>query len=306
MKILILGAEGFIGRHLVKYYLAEQSLVVGADILDANSQPYNYFKISRLSPEYEELLQRYQFDVCINAAGSGSVPYSMTHPVHDFESNVLDTVRILDGIRRHQPACKYLHISSAAIYGNPVSIPIKENSIVAPLSPYGWHKSIAESICREYALVYGLKTAIARPFSVYGNGLKKQLFWDLYLKCTQSNDKKAIELWGTGEETRDFIHVDDLVRAFSFIIQHGSFNSESYNVATGKETTIKYVSSLFVSFFDSSISVYFSKKERSGDPLKWNVSIEKVTAIGFTPTIAIEDGLQQLCSWLKEISPSSS
>jgi UDP-glucose 4-epimerase len=301
MNVLIIGSEGFIGRHLVKYYVHQSSTVTGADILEANTQAYAYHKISRLSPEYDELLQVTPFDVCINAAGSGSVPYSMSHPVHDFESNVLDTIRILDGLRRYQPSCKYLHISSAAVYGNPVSMPITEEAIIAPLSPYGWHKGISESVCREYSLVYGLKTAIARPFSVYGIGLKKQLFWDLYLKCIQARASKSIELWGTGEETRDFIHVSDVARAFNCIIQNGEFNSEAYNVATGKDITINQAASLFTKFFDADVSIQFNQQERSGDPLRWNVNIQEITRLGFTPTITIEHGLQQLCAWLKEL-----
>jgi len=88
--------------------------------------------------------------------------------------------------------CKYLHISSAAVYGNPKQLPVKETDNCQPLSPYGWHKWMSELICQEYFRLYNIRSLIVRPFSVYGPGLRKQLFWDLYGKAFGKNSSRFI------------------------------------------------------------------------------------------------------------------
>src|SRR5687768_5375255 len=119
LNILVLGSEGFIGKHLVQHFISEGENVFGCDLFETSTQAYHYIKVSRLSPEWEELISSNRFDACINAAGSGNVSYSMTHPVADFEANTLDVIRILDALRRSNASCRYLHTSSAAVYGNP-------------------------------------------------------------------------------------------------------------------------------------------------------------------------------------------
>jgi UDP-glucose 4-epimerase len=298
MNILILGSEGFIGKHLVFFFLENAWNVHGADLMEVGTRSYHYRRVSRLSPEFDELLQEVKFDACINAAGSGNVPYSMTHPVTDFEANSLDVIRLLDGLRRHQPHCKYLHISSAAVYGNPSSLPVKETDVLRPMSPYGWHKLISEQICNEYSSIFNISTAIVRPFSVYGPGLKKQLIWDIYLKCAQQAEAGEIELWGTGRESRDFIFIDDLVAAFYSILQSGEMKGEVYNVASGVETTIEEVSNLFVDRLAKPISVSFNMHERSGDPKNWKADISKLRRLGFNPKTDIKKGLTKTVEWL--------
>jgi nucleoside-diphosphate-sugar epimerase len=300
LNILILGSEGFIGSHLVEFYKTKNGAIHGADLYEVGTQPYHYHKISRLSPEYDEILQDTPFDLCINAAGSGNVPYSVTHPVSDFEANALDTVRILDGLRKFQPQCRYLHISSAAVYGNPVQIPVHEESRLNPISPYGWHKLISESICKEYHSVYKMSVAIVRPFSVYGPGLRKQLFWDLAKKCEATRDQK-IDLWGNGKESRDFIFIDDLMGAFHAVINSSRFQADVYNIATSVETSVYQASKMFVGLFNSNIKIEFSNSAREGDPQNWCADISRIQTLGFYPQVSLQDGLQRLILWMKSL-----
>ena len=300
MKILILGSEGFIGSNLVRYYLNKGNSVHGADLMEVGTQKYIYFKISRLSPELDEMLQQNSFDACINAAGSGNVPYSMTHPVSDFEANSLDTIRLLDGLRRLQPHCRYLHISSAAVYGNPQQLPVYEHDRLLPMSPYGWHKLVSEQLCKEYSTIFNLHTAIARPFSVYGPGLKKQLFWDLYQKVSRAEHHSTIELWGTGKESRDFIFIDDLVEAFDCILHQGELKGEEYNVASGKEVTIGEIASIFIKSMDLPVQVQFNQQVRAGDPQNWRADISKISGLRFTNKVEITDGINITTEWLRK------
>src|SRR5437868_82229 len=163
--ILIIGSEGFIGSNLAAYYLKKNWKVSGIDHFDNPTQAYSYQKLLS-SSDFTEFLLLNKFKYIVNAAGSGNVGFSMAHPVGDFESNCFETAKILDAIRIAGTKSVYLNISSAAVYGNPRQIPIKEEDRIAPLSPYGWHKFMSELLCREYFELYGIKCCSIRPFSV--------------------------------------------------------------------------------------------------------------------------------------------
>lgn len=273
--------------------------VAGADLFEQPVIEYEYTKVTRLSPDFDELFRTGKFDAVINAAGSGNVPYSMTHPVSDFESNCLDTIRVLDAIRKHQPGARYIHLSSAAVYGNPERLPINETDKTQPLSAYGWHKLIAEQLCREYCGLYGVRTAIVRPFSVYGPGLKKQLYWDLYQKVSHANGN--IELFGTGKESRDYIHVLDLVRGIDCILSKGNVQGEAYNLASGIETTIEKAVSIFLQSLPTHPGWHFNGKVREGDPLNWRADISRITQLGFAPAHNLESGLREVAVWIRSL-----
>jgi len=300
LKILILGSEGFIGSHCVSYFIAQGHTVYGLDLFEQPTQAYTYTKVSRLSPELEELFTKQPFEVVINASGSGNVMYSMTHPVIDFEANSLDTIRVLDTIRKYQPSCRYIHISSAAVYGNPQRLPVYEDDASMPLSPYGWHKLISELLCKEYYSLYALNLAVIRPFSVYGKGLKKQLFWDLFNKIVNSSG--VIELHGTGQESRDFIHVEDLVRAIALIIEKGNMRGEVYNVASGVETTIQQAAQLFIETLKGPVEYTFSGRTREGDPLNWRADISRLQSLGFRTSYTLPMGLSEVSGWLQQLT----
>jgi len=300
MKVLIIGSEGFIGGHCVDYFLSTNHHVWGVDLFEQPSKRYAYSKITRLSPEFDEMFDMAKFDAVINAGGSGNVPYSMLHPVSDFEANCLDTIRTLDAIRKHQPNCKYIHLSSAAVYGNPEKLPIHENDRKRPLSAYGWHKLVSEHLCNEYTSVYHLHTAIIRPFSVYGAGLKKQLFWDLFQKS--KSNAGIITLHGTGKESRDFINVHDLVLAIECVIEKGKMQGEIYNLASGIETTIEEAVATFFDQWGKKCSYEFNGIVREGDPLNWRADTTELNRLGFRPAINLQTGLSSLADWLKSLA----
>lgn len=299
-RVLILGSEGFIGSHLVRHFINRDWDVFGCDLYEAPSHPYAYRKISRLSPELDEVFLAGTFDACINAAGSGNVNYSMTHPFSDFEANSLDTIRVLETIRRFQPECRYVHLSSAAVYGNPKRLPITEEDPLSPLSPYGWHKLIAENLCREYSSIYKIKTLAVRPFSVYGPGLKKQLFWDLFQKIRQAKGD-TVELWGTGKESRDFIFIQDLVAVLHLLLERAPMQGEVYNVASGVETTVEEAATSLGNHINPDVKIIFNQQVREGDPLNWRADVSKLTALNFRPEVQLQDGIKILAAWMKDL-----
>lgn len=295
MNILIIGSEGFIGGNLVKYFSVSSNTLFGCDVFETSSVlENNYIKVSRLAPQWPEVFVNAQIDICINAGGSGNVPYSMQQPLSDFESNVLDTVRILDSIRKHRPSCKYLHLSSAAVYGNPIKLPIEEKDICRPISAYGWHKLMAEQTCREFYELYKLPVALLRPFSVYGERLRKQLLWDI---CEGLRKEQHLKLFGNGQETRDFIHVMDLAKLIDIVINKSSFAGECYNCAMGRETTIEAVANLVVNCWPERRTVSFNGQIREGDPRNWRADIRKISKLGFEPSINLKEGVGGYVNW---------
>lgn len=295
-KILILGSEGFIGNHLANFFIAGEFSVYGCGLSDHPSSSYTYYRMKRDKLQWDDIFSGQSFDYCINAAGSGNVSYSVSNPFEDFEANTFHTIGILDAIRKYNPACRYLHISSAAVYGNPEELPIKETASCNPISPYGWHKLMAEQLCKEYSQLFGLHIAVARPFSIYGAGLKKQIFWDIYHKYMAN--KNEIELWGTGKESRDFIFIDDVMASFYFILQHGAMNGEIYNIASGNETNIQDAVNIFFDHMPSRPVIKFNKQARKGDPINWKADTSKLKALGFTNSVSLENGVAKLAEWL--------
>lgn len=294
MNILVLGSQGFIGNYIVEFFKNIGEIVTGCDLVEYSGNDYIYHKVSILSSDFDNIISENNFDVCINASGSGNVSYSISHPLSDFDSNTLAVAKVLDTIRKYQPSCKYVHISSAAVYGNPTKLPINEYDVLKPMSPYGYHKYLSEIICKEYFELYNVPVAIIRPFSVYGNRLKKQLIWDI---CQKLNQIKSISLFGTGNETRDFIHVTDLVELISLVIKKGTFKCDIYNGAVGLETSISQIAEVMLKNFPGEKSISFSGEVKKGDPINWRADVELINQLGFVPSAKLDDKLVEYINW---------
>lgn len=295
MKILIIGSKGFIGSSCVSYFKKIHEVWECDIVVDYNT--INYFLIDATNASYEELFSNHQFDFCINCSGAASVPDSIKNPQRDFELNTHNVFKQLDAIRKYNPTCKYINLSSAAVYGNPVALPININQNLVPISPYGKHKKMAEEICQEFYEHYQIATCSLRIFSAYGVGLKKQLFWDLYQKCKLN---KAVELYGTGNETRDFINIVDLVNAIEKVIENAKFIGEKINVANGKELKISEVVQIFYKLINESVAFNFGGQKREGDPINWVADINDLLEMGYQQKVDIETGLSNYVLWLKE------
>jgi dTDP-glucose 4,6-dehydratase/UDP-glucose 4-epimerase len=296
MKLLIIGSKGFIGSHCASYFIQKNYDVWEADIIE-DLISNKYFTIDKINPDFSKIFQQQQFDVCINCSGAANVSDSFERPENDFTLNVINVFKIIEAIRCFNAKCKYITFSSAAIYGNPKVLPIKEDSPVKPISPYGWHKWQSEIICKEYSTLYNISTIILRIFSVYGDRLKKQIFWDVFQK-TKTTDR--ITLFGTGLESRDFIYIDDLMNAINIIIENAKFDGEAINVSSGIETTIKEAVYIFCKNIRSDIEICFNNISKEGDPINWKADIGKLQFYGFQNKYSIESGLELTAKWMQE------
>ena len=295
MNILVIGSKGFIGQNLYLYLEDQGHTVFGADVVVDYVNPEHYFLVDVSNSDFNFIFDQTKFDVCINCSGAASVPDSFLNPLRDYYLNTVNVFKILESIKKSQPECKFINLSSAAVYGNPQQLPIKEDDTLNLVSPYGIHKLQAEQICKEFHDFYGIRTCSLRIFSVFGDGLQKQLFWDLYKKASFG---KPFALYGTGNESRDFIYIGDLVKAIELVSKFAAFEADIINIANGREIFIKDAVAIFFSFFESEISYSFSGEERVGDPINWVADINKLKSFGYKPSFNLETGLQQYHKWI--------
>lgn len=296
MKVLIVGINGFIGSHV-----AEGLSLVGHEVYGIDRTvgigKYNTEVFDVVCDNISEMLRSIRPDVIINCAGHASVPNSIAHPEADLMENTVLVHKILFAIKQLGfVKIRFVQLSSAAVYGNPDCLPISENSEIKPLSPYALHKMMAEDICLYFSKECGIDIKVLRLFSVYGNGLRKQIFWDLYQKYRESG---RLSLLGTGEESRDYIHIDDLVSAIRIIVETDSKNV-IWNIASGCEVYIKEVADIFARKLGLALSeIEFNGCVRQGDPINWWADISRIKAEGFVPQISIEQGISEYISWVK-------
>jgi UDP-glucose 4-epimerase len=295
MNYLIIGSKGFIGSHLKTHLTNNGNEVWGADVVIDYVDSEKYFLIDVSNSDYNSIFEKTEFDVCINCSGAASVPDSVLHPLRDYYLNTVNVFKLLDAIRTHQPGCKFINLSSAAVYGNPIVLPIEENANATPVSPYGLHKYQSEQICSEFYHYFNIKTCSLRIFSAYGEGLQKQLFWDLYKKAKTG---LPFKLFGTGNESRDFIYINDIVNAIELVSQSRYFKADVINLANGNEIFIKEAVATFFRFFKTSIDFSFSGEERKGDPINWVADISKLKSLGYKTTFNLETGLCQYYKWI--------
>ena len=298
MKILILGSEGFIGSHLCTHFVNLNNYVHGVDIF-SNSNQFNYCYIKNtLAPTFwTDFFKKFKFDICINASGNGSVAHSVENPLFDFDANAISVFAILEGLKLFNSDCKYIHISSAAVYGNPQFLPIKESHKLQPISPYGFHKMISEILCKEYNQLFRIPLVILRPFSIFGNGLKKQLLWDI---CNMLSQNDNITLFGTGEESRDFIHITDFIFLIQRVIDNSSFNGDIYNAGSGVQITIKEVADIFLKYYNNKKSINFNNEKREADPINWEADITSLKSMGFEISKNFEIAIDDYINWFNQ------
>ena len=289
MRLLILGNTGFIGSNLLKFYQGQGHEISALNRLEF-SDPNKLLKTIETS------------DIIINCIGSANVGFSYSNTEEDFESNVGVVRTILEILRENRlNHVKFINLSSAAVYGNPTTLPVKETDSTQPLSPYGYHKFMAEWLLKEYSQCFGLKTLSLRIFSAYGSGQKKLLLWDLHEKI--QNSVGNIVLFGTGNESRDFIHIEDIAHQILLAVDNADFVGEAINVANGVEVKISEIVELYLKYYPRKFNYEFNGEERLGDPLNWCGNIQKVKDWGYIQQFTIEKGINKYLEWcfLEEI-----
>ncbi|MEA3210609.1 MAG: UDP-glucose 4-epimerase [Chthoniobacter sp.] len=296
--VLITGAAGFLGRHCVRQFAQEGWRVIGLDDVPPESALLGdgvmFHRMKLPDPHLAELLLAEVPSACVHSAGRASVGLSLTDPAADFRDNTVLTFEILEALRRNAPRCRFLFLSSAAVYGNPVSLPVSETHPPAPLSPYGYHKLQCELLCEEFARLFALPALSVRVFSAYGPGLRRQVVWDI---CERALTTGTLALHGTGRESRDFIHATDIARALVSLATTAPCEGEIYNVASGEEMTIAALAGVVLAALGVNVEPVFDGAATPGNPLNWRADVSKLHALGFVPSISLKQGLQGVADW---------
>ena len=299
-KTIITGVSGFLGRYVTQHFSEQGWTVTGIDNGSPENAPLSllssYYSLKLPDAALHDVLRKHAPDVCIHCAGSASVGQSVNDPVRDFYANTVLTFEVLNALRLHAPRCKFILLSSAAVYGNPQTLPVSETHSPAPISPYGFHKWQCEQLCREFAEVYGLPTASLRIFSAYGPGLHRQVLWDI---CRKVIVQKSLTLQGTGKESRDFIHALDIARAIQIVSSKAPLRGEVYNLASGQEVTIKELAGMILNALDSTIPPLFDGVLPAGTPLNWRADISKLSSLGFAVSIPLQQGVKSFVTWCR-------
>jgi UDP-glucose 4-epimerase len=238
MRIAITGSRGFIGGSFARHAAAAGHEVLG---ISRSTQPERdwpgeHLHADGLHSDLSVKFREWHPDAVLHAAGSASVGESLAEPLADMRALAMTLANTIDGIRRAGIAPVLLVPSSAAVYGNPASLPVPETGAIAPISPYGFHKAACELLGREAAEILGLRVVVCRFFSVYGPRQRRLLIWEVYRQL--AGEAPMIELQGTGSETRDFLHVEDACAALLALAQHAKRGAAVVNVATGTETSV--------------------------------------------------------------------
>ncbi|MEQ1850958.1 MAG: NAD-dependent epimerase/dehydratase family protein [Chthoniobacteraceae bacterium] len=301
-NVLITGAAGFLGTYLARECVSQGARVFGTD-RNAPGDPklFDGFAVGPLADvNLGALLGERDLHACFHLAGAASVPASMKEPLADFSLLLPATARLLEFLVRVRNRCHVILFSSAAVYGNPASLPVSESAAVSPLSPYGAHKFLAEELLRHYARIYGIRGSALRIFSAYGDGLRRQLFWDVMMKYSDAvrSGEKVIRLLGTGLETRDFIHARDVAR-FAWTVGLGPADRafQVVNVASGIETEVRSAVSLLLAASPVPVRIEFSGASRSGDPQHWRADMAVLHSLGCSPAVSLADGLKSYFEW---------
>lgn len=300
MKILITGANGFIGGAILNDFMSKGLDAYGWVRSASTEEKDNIKCVDMSSVEViQDALVDMNPDVIIHCAGAADVRKSVSDPKSDFTGNVVLTHNLLFAIHALglDEKIRVVFLSSAAVYGNPRELPIKEQMERKPLSPYALHKIMSEEICFYFIQNFHMDIKIARIFSAYGPGLRKQIFWDMFQKYKKSG---KLELFGMGSESRDYIYIEDLVQAIYLIAVSENSADIIYNVANGEEVTIKEAAKVFAEYMGiSERDVIFNGITRPGDPLNWRADVSRLKELGYHAGTSMDVGIQNYIEWLR-------
>lgn len=287
--VVVLGAGGFLGRYICREFYDRRHRVAGVGrTTSAMNATACFLPGDLLEMDLSAFLHKEKPRWVINAAGGASVGKSFEQPYEDWRRTVQVQARILEAIRQSAPQAFYIFLSSAAVYGEPSQLPVTEEMSCNPISPYGMHKWQAEILQEEYSRFYGLQGAVLRIFSAYGEGLQRQVIYDLCQKIRQSGTK--LEVYGTGKETRDFIHADDVARAIHCVANQCA--TGTFNVASGQQICIGDLARLMVEELRPGLPIVFTGEGKEGDPLQWEADVSRLQRLGFRVT----DNLRKIAS----------
>ena len=300
MRIFITGGAGFIGIHLCKKLLELNHDVTVYDNFSNSSQENFDSKINQKVTlisgdilDISKLVTSMQnHEIVIHLAAQISVPESVKNPKLTFDVNVNGTHNVLESCKKNKIS-KIIAASTAAVYQNVSEKTIlNESSVTEPSSPYGSSKLEMENMINDFTQTHNVNAIILRLFNVYGIGQSPEYAGVITKFLSDIKSNNSLTIFGDGSQTRDFVHVNDVVSAIILSIDSSNFGL--YNVATGKSVTILDLAHLLIEQSKKKLDMVFEEQQK-GDIKFSHASISKINQnLAFFPEYAIADGLKTL------------
>ena len=312
MKYLVTGGSGFIGSHIVRTLLEQGESVRALDNFSTGKRENledltrqfdgDRFEILegdlRDASRVEEAVRG--IEVIFHEAAFVSVPQSMDEPQTCFDVNITGTSRLLDlarvaGVRRAVIA------SSAAIYGESDALPLVEETVPQPLSPYAVSKRVDEMYAELFTGSFGLEAVALRYFNVYGPRQRPDSMYAAAVPIFARRllDGKPVTVFGDGGQTRDLINVHDVVRANLIASEHSNAAGKIFNICTGVETRLLDLLDVMYELVPNAPKPEFAAP-RAGDIYRSVGNPQKAADImGFRAEVSLFDGLKETVDWMR-------
>ena len=300
MRILITGGGGFQGSHV-----AEHCLVAGHSVTILNTpSPAAERNMASFSqdvsivwgniddPEVVDTAIRDQ-DVVVHLAARISVDESLELPSAVLNANVMGTFNVLEAARK--VGCRLIYMSTSEVYGSHIHGRATEASEFRPHSPYAASKAAADRVCFAYWKSYGVDVTIIRPCSIYGPRQKAGIGGGaIPIFVERALARMPLVVHGTGEQRREYMHVNDLVLACRLVLERSDLQGEAINFGTGETPSIKEVAEYIAQSLGATVE-YGSA--RPGEVERFELDSTKAKQLGFTPGVSFWDGLEQYIRW---------
>lgn len=310
--VLVTGGAGFIGSHTVDRLMGDGYVVAVIDNLSsgrmknlANHACNERFFFMEADiadglfvPLAPVLKAAGSIDAIVHLAAQTSVQRSVNCPLNDARVNHFGTLQVFEFARLHGVK-KVVFISSAAIYGDAAPVPTTEEAPETPISPYGVHKLAGEYIMKYYAHVHGILGVGLRLFNVYGSRQDSRSPYSgvISLFCSQSIANDPMTIYGDGRQTRDFVHVSDVVNAIIAAIRCDAEADGVFNIGSGNACTIRDVAEIIRSACDSRSEIRRAPA-RAGDIRHSCADVSAAgAALHFQPKVGIQAGLADTVAW---------
>ena len=305
-KVLVTGGAGFIGSHLVTGLLDNGYSVAVVDNLSSGQlrnldHRATFYHAPINDQRIKQIIQREGPEIIFHLAAQSSVRQSTLDPVTDADSNVLGTIRLLDAAASEGVEKIVFSSTGGAIYGNPDTVPCDEDAPVNPLTPYALSKYVSELYLELFYRTYGLQYTILRYANVYGPGQDPNgeagviaIFAGLMLRGRSPN------IYGDGEQERDFVYVSDIVEANLAAMYRG--DGRIYNIGAGEPVTINRIYSLLQECTEFRQEPVY-RPRRAGDVLKIALDYSRATReLGWEPKTPLEEGLRHSVDYVRQAS----
>lgn len=311
-RAVVTGAAGFIASHLVDLLLENGFSVIGIDNMRTGSiqnlvEPLKHSNFQLLNEdicnqEFPDLVQD-DVDVIFHLAAISSVKLSVEDPILVNDINVRGTINVLEMARKRNVK-RFVLTSSAAVYGDPESLPVREETPLDPLSPYAASKISAEMYSISYGNLYGIAPTIFRYFNVYGPRQENSEYSGVIpIFINQGLQNMDITIEGDGSHTRSFIYVEDVVRATYLGSQVEKSSGQILNLSGTESISILDLARLVKERIPDSTSNIVHHDAREGDVKDSIGSMERTSdVLGFSPTVPFETGLERTVSWYRSCS----